>query len=139
MKDPVNNMKEDLTFDRELEKFKSGFKSELPHSLQSIRFFDLEIEVEHRSKPPHIPSCQLSPAEEKAAKEYIKNLLKRRKFRSSKCLYCALLFFVKEKDKLKGAIDYRDFNTNTKTSSSILRTDEILACIGGSKLFQRFS
>ena len=51
----------------------------------------------------------------KAAKEYVEDLMKKGKIRTSKSPYGAPLFFVKEKNKpLRGVVDYSRLNRITK-------------------------
>ena len=134
----VKKGKQDPRVDMLLEKYKRVFRSELPDGLPPKRAVDHEIEVEEGSKPPHRPLYQLSPAELKAAKEYVEDLLKKGKIRRSKSPYGAPLFFVKEPDKLRGVVDYRALNRITKKNNAPLpRTDEMFDRIGGAKVFSR--
>ena len=121
-----------------IEKYREVFRDELPDGLPPIRTVDHEIEVEKDSKPPLRPLFQLSPAELKAAKEYVEGLLKKGKIRPSKSPYGAPLFFVKEKDKLRGVVDYRALNRITKRNNAPLpRSDEMFDRLGGAKYFSK--
>jgi hypothetical protein len=59
---------------RLLEKCKVIFRTDLPKRLPLTRSVDHAIETEPDKKPPHRPLYQLSPAELRAAKEYILDL-----------------------------------------------------------------
>lgn len=87
----------DLRMNRLMKKFQSVFQSELPDGLPQKWFVDHAVEVEDGSKPPHRRLYQFSPAEQKAANEYIEDLLKKEKIRRSESPYGATLFFMKEK------------------------------------------
>ena len=98
----------------------------LPYGLPPKRNVDHAIEVENGTKPPYRPLLQLSSAELVATKEYIVDLISRRNIRRSKSPYGAPLFFVKQKGKLRGVIDYRGLNRiKKKNNTSIPRIDEI--------------
>jgi Reverse transcriptase (RNA-dependent DNA polymerase) len=90
-------------------------------------------------KPPHRQLYQLSPAELRAAKEYIVDLLNQGKIRSSKSPYGAPLFFVKDGDKpLRGVVDYRALNRITKpNNASLPRSDEMFDRLGGARVFSK--
>jgi len=121
-----------------LKKYECVFRSELPAGLPPERSVEHTIEVEKGSKPPHRPLYQLSPAELKACKEYVEDLLKKGKIRRSKSPYGAPLFFVKEEDKLRGVVDYRALNRITKRNNApIPRSDEMFDRLGGAKVFSR--
>ncbi len=100
---------------------------------------DHEITIEDGTRPPHRPLYQLSPAELKAAKEYIADLLKKGKIRPSKSPHEAPLFFVKEGSKpLRGVVDYMALNRVTKRNSSPLpRSDEMFARLGNARIFSK--
>lgn len=130
--------KQDARTSALLKKYECVFRSELPAGLPPERSVEHTIEVEKRSKPPHRPLYQLSPAEFKAAKEYVEDLLKKGKIRRSKSPYGAPLFFVKEEDKLRGVVDYRSLNRITKRNNApIPRSDEMFDRLGGAKIFSR--
>lgn len=65
------------------------FRSELPDGLPTKKFVYHAVEVEEGSKPPHHRLYQSTPAEQKAAKEYLENLLKNGKIRRSRSPYGA--------------------------------------------------
>lgn len=114
------------------------FRDELSSELTSKRFVDHAIEIEKNSKPQHRPLFQLSPAELKVAKEYVESLLKAARIRPSKSAYDAPLFFVKEKDRLRGVVNYRGLNRITKRNNTpIPRSDEIFDRISGARVFSR--
>ena len=130
--------KQDSRLDALLTKYESVFRSELPGGLPPERGVEHTIEVEKGSKPPHRPLYQLSPAELKACKEYVEDLLKKGKIRRSRSPYDAPLFFVKEDDKLRGVVDYRALNRITKKNNApIPRSDEMFDRIGGARVFSR--
>ena len=96
-----------------IEKYGDVFRSDLPSGLPPMREVGHEIIVEEDAKPPHRSLYQLSPAELKAAKEYIVELLKNGKIRPSKSPSGAPLFFVKDgENPLRGVVDYRALNRN---------------------------
>lgn len=118
--------------------FKGVFRDHLPPGLPPKRKVDHAIEVPPNSKPPHRPLFQLSPAELLATKEYVTDLLKRGKIRPSISPYGAPLFFVKQKGKLRGVIDYRALNRITKPNHApIPRTDEMFDRIGRARVFSK--
>ena len=136
--DNVKKGKQDSRMDALLKKYECVFRSELPSGLPPERGVEHTIEVEEGSKPPHRPLYQLSPAELKAAKEYVEDLLKKGKIRRSKSPYGAPLFFVKEEDKLRGFVDYRALNRiKKKKNAPIPRSDEIFDRLGGATVFSR--
>jgi hypothetical protein len=124
---------------RLLEKYKDVFRTDLPKGLPPKRSVDHAIETEPDKKPPHRPLYQLSPAELRAAKEYIVDLLNQGTIRSSKSPYGAPLFFVKDGDKpLRGVVDYRALNRITKRNNAPLpRSDEIFDRLGGARVFSK--
>lgn len=121
-----------------LAKHEKVFRDDLPPGLPPEREVDHAIEISEKEKPPHQPLFQLSPAELIATKEYITELLKKKKIRPSVSPYGAPLFFVKQKGKLRGVIDYRAPNRITKRNHApIPRTDEMFDRIGKSKCFSK--
>ena len=121
-----------------LKKYECVFRSELPAGLPPERSVEHTIEDEKGSKTPHRPLYQLSPAELKACKEYVEDLLKKGKIRRSKSPYVASLFFVKEEDKLRGVVDYRALNRIKKRNNApIPRYDEMFDRLGCAKVFSR--
>lgn len=118
--------------------FATVFRNELPEGLPPERDVDHKIEVDPNQEPPHRGIYQLSPAELLATKEYVADLLKRKKIRPSKSPYGAPLFFVKQKGQLRGVIDYRGLNRITKHNNSpIPRTDEMFDRLGRAAFFSR--
>lgn len=114
------------------------FRDELPARLPPERDVDHKIEVEPNSSPPHCRMFQPSPAELLAAKEYVADLLKKGKIRPSNYLYSAPLFFVKQKCKLRGVIDYHTPNRITKHNSApITRTEEIFDRLGRAQFYSK--
>ncbi len=111
----------------------------MPAGFLPEREIDHEIPIEDGTRPSHRPLYQLSPAELKAAKEYIVDLLEKGKIRPSKSPYGAPLFFVKEKNKpLRGVVDYRALNRVTKRNSSPLpRSDEMFDRLGNARIFSK--
>ena len=101
-----------------LSEFNTVFRDDLPEGLPPERSVDHEIDVDSESKPPHRPLFQLSPRELKAAKEYVEKLLKQGKIRPSKSPYGASLFFVKDKNGLRGVVDYRALNRIKKKNNA---------------------
>lgn len=77
-------------------------------------FTDHTTENGKGSQPPHRRLYQRSPADQEAAQEYVKNLLKYEKIRWCKALYGVPLLFVRENDKLKGMVDNRVVNEHQK-------------------------
>ncbi len=124
---------------RILHKYDNVFQEEIPPGLLPKRSVDHEIEVEKDSKPPHRPLYQLSPAELEEAKIYVQDLLRKGKIRPSKSPYGASLFFVKEKDKpLRGVVDYRALNHNTKRNNAPLpRSVEMFDMLGEARFFSK--
>lgn len=121
-----------------LEQFSEVFRDDLPAGLPPKRSVDHTIEIEEDSKPPHRPIFQLSPAELLATKEYIVDLLKKGKIRPSRSPYGAPLFFVKQKGKLRGVIDYRALNRITKPNNTpIPRSDEMFDRLGQAEYFSK--
>lgn len=144
----VNNMNVELmnmsTTDEEpditrlKEEFSSVFGSELTEGLPQEREIEHRIEVEPCSAPPHRGIFELSPAELMATKEYIADLLKKKKLRPSKSPYRAPLFFVKQKGYLRGMIDYRALNRITKLNNApIPRTDEMFDQFGRARYYSK--
>lgn len=118
--------------------FKDVFRDDLPDGLPPAREIDHKIETDPEAKPPHRGIFQLSPAELVATKEYVTNLLQKGKIRPSKSPYGAPLFFVKQKGKLRGVIDYRALNRITKHNNApIPRTDEMFDRLGGATYFSK--
>lgn len=90
------------------------------------------IEVEAETKPPHHPMYQLSSAEQKDAKDYIEDLLKKGKIRRSKSPYGVPLSFVKDLRGLRIDVDYRALIRITKRNNApISRPDEMFVRIEG--------
>lgn len=70
-----------------------------------------------------------------ATKEYVTDLLRKGKIRPSVSPFGAPLFFVRQKGKLRGVIDYRALNRITKANHGpIPRADEMFDRIGRSKV-----
>jgi hypothetical protein len=89
------------------EKYKDVFRTDLAKGLPPKRSVDHAIEKEPEKKP-HRPLSQLSPAEHRAEKEYIVDLLNQGKIRSSNSPNGAPLFFVKDGDKpIQGVEDIK--------------------------------
>lgn len=103
---------------RLLEKFWSVFQKDPRDGLPPKREVDHEIQISPESKPSFRPIFHLSPAELIETKEYITELLNKGKIRPSRSPCGALLFFVKQKEKLRGVIDHRALNIITKPNSS---------------------
>jgi hypothetical protein len=73
------------------------------------------IETGQGAKPPHRPLYQLSTTELHAAKEYVVDLMHKRKMRQSNSPYGSPLFFVEDGNKpFRGFVDYRALNRITK-------------------------
>lgn len=87
VKASVKDVVVDLKLDIELDKFNSVFKFQLPHGLAPKRSVNNDIKVRQGSKVTHTHLYQLPPEEEKAAKEYIEDLLKKWKIKKSICSY----------------------------------------------------
>lgn len=133
-----NKDPEDEDLKKLKKEFKSVFTDELPTGLPPKRDVDHKIEVEPGSTPPHRGMYQLSPAELLATKEYITDLLRKKKIRPSKSPYGAPLFFVKQKGGLRGVIDYRALNRITKHNDApIPRTDEMFDRLGQAVFYSK--
>lgn len=118
--------------------FSSVFVDNFPAGLPPQRDVEHHIEVDPDSTPPHRGIFELSPAELIATKEYITDLLKKRKIRPSKLPYGAPLFFVNQKGQLRGVIDYRALNRITKHNNApITRTDKMFDCLGQAQFFSK--
>ena len=114
------------------------FRNELPDGLPPVRSVDHEIEIDEKVRPPNRPLFQLSPAELVAVKEYIVKLLQQGKIRRSQSPFGASLFFVKERGKLRGVVDYRALNRITKRNNTPLpRTDEMFDRLGEACFFSK--
>lgn len=121
-----------------LEEFHDLFTDELPPGLPPKRSVDHVIEVEDDKKPPNRPIFQLSPAELLPTKDYLIDLLNKGKIRPNRSLYGAPLFFVKQKGKLRGVIDYRALNSIRKPNNTpIPRTDEMFDRLGRAVYFSK--
>jgi hypothetical protein len=83
-----------------LKEYSDVFRCEIPDGLPPKRSGYYAIKTELGAKPPHRSLYQLSPAELQAAKEYVVDLMKKRKIRPSKLPYRAPLFFVNVGGKL---------------------------------------
>lgn len=97
-----------------LTKLNSAFRNELPPGVPPSRETDHAIEILFGSKPTLGYLFQLSPTELQATKEHIADLLSKGKIRPIRYPYGAPLFFVKQKGKPPGVIDYRDLNSIKK-------------------------
>lgn len=118
--------------------FASVFRSELPEGLPPKRDVDHKIEVDTDAKRPHRGIYQLSPAELLATREYITDLLKKKKIRPSMFPYGAPPFFVKQNGQLRGVIDYWALNRIVMHNNSpIPRTDEIFDRLGQATFFSK--
>jgi hypothetical protein len=63
-----------------------------------------------------------------AAKEYVVYLMKKGTIRPSKSPYGALLFFVKDGDKLlQGVVDYRSLNRITREKTNLYQ--DLMRCL----------
>lgn len=114
--------------------------NDLPAELPRIRKVGHKIEVLESGVPPYRSSYQLSPTELLASREYITKLHESSKIRYSRSPYRALLFFVKEKNKLRGVIDYRGLNRIIKKNRVPIRgIDEMFERLGEAKCFSRLS
>lgn len=81
---------------------------------------------------------QLSPSELIVTKNYVIDLLKKGKIRPSKSHYEAPLFFVMNKDSLRGVVDYRALSrTTNKSRTPIPRTDEMFDRLFGATVFSK--
>ncbi len=80
-----------------LERYAQVFRKDLPAGLPPTGDVDHEIKIHKNEKPPYRPIFLVSPAELKATKEYVVDLIKKGKIRPSKSPYGAPLFFVKQK------------------------------------------
>lgn len=76
VKDRRENRESGLLLDELLRTFEVLFPSGLCEASSPKRFADHAIEVEKGSRPPHGRLYQPSAAEQKAAKEYVENLLR---------------------------------------------------------------
>lgn len=84
------------------------------------------------------PFYQLSPAELVGAKEYVIGLLRNGNIRRSNSPFSASIFSVKEKDILRGVVDYRALNRITKRNNApISCLDEIFDRFGRSRVFSK--
>lgn len=88
------------------EEFSLVFCSDLPKRLPPECEIEHEIKVELGSRPHHLECFQLSRTKLVVIKEYISDLLEKKKIRPSKSPYCTPLVFVNQKGSLEGAIDY---------------------------------
>lgn len=130
------NQRSDVRLERLLKRYSHIFRDDLPSGLPPKRPVDHTIELTEANVTPNRPIFQLSPAELLATKEYVTDLINRGKIRPSRSPFGAPLFFVKQKDKLRGVIDYRGLNRITKKNNApIPRIDEIFDRLGGCKVF----
>lgn len=114
------------------------FRDELPAGLPPERTVDHAIEIDETAKPPLLPLYQLSPAELVAVKDYVIDLLRKRKTRRSRSPFGASLFFVKKKGSLRAVVDYRALNRLTKRNNTPLpRADEMFDRLGEARLFSK--
>lgn len=121
-----------------LDKYKGIFREELPSGLPPRRNVDHSIETFGNGTPPRRGLYQLSPAELNSVKEYISDLLQKKKIRRSRSPYGASLFFVKNKEKLRAVVDYRALNRITKRNNSpIPRPDEMFDRLGEATVFSK--
>eukprot|EP00171_Calliarthron_tuberculosum_P005960 IDg5960t1 len=123
-----------------LKKYDYVFRDDPPEVLPPERAVDHNIEFleEAGQRPPYRSLFQLSPSELVAARVYVVDLLKKGKIRPRKSPYGAPLFFVKQKGKLRGVVDYRALNRITKKNRSpIPRTDEMFDRLEGSVVFSK--
>lgn len=134
----IENSAKEERMEHIIRKYESVFTEDLPSGLPPIREVDHNIEIPEGQRIPNRPIFQLSPAELLATREYIIKLLRTGKIRRSKSPYGAPLFFVKEKDKLRGVVDYRALNRITKRNNTpIPRTDEMFDQLGKAKYFSK--
>lgn len=135
-----NTITNDKAVDSELEallgRYKEVFREDLPAGLPPERDVDHAIETDREAKPPQRGLYQLSPAEMLAVKDYLVDLLKKKKIRRSKSPFGASLFFVKDKGKLRAVVDYRALNRMTKRNNAPLpRPDEMFDRLGDASFF----
>ena len=84
------------------------------------------------------PLYQLSPSELVAVKEYVTELLRKKKIRRSKSPFGASLFFAKHNGKLRAVVDYRALNRITKRNNTPLpRADEMFDRLGEARVFSK--
>lgn len=95
-----------------LSEFASVFRDDLPAGLPPKREVEHEMELQSDCTPPHKPLFQLSPAELLATKEYIQDLLSKRKIGPSGSSYGAPLFFVRQKHTLLAGRNKCKFKTS---------------------------
>lgn len=113
------------SLDTLLSRFNTLFRNDPQAGLPPKRPVDHQIDITPDHSPPHRTLFQIAPAELIATRQYVTELLKKGKFRPSRSPYGAPLFFVKQKDKLRGVIDSRALNRITKRGHApIPRTDE---------------
>lgn len=137
-KTPIKQGKQDEELATLEAEFSMVFQDELPDGLPPRREVDHKIEILPYSKPPHRGIFQLSSAELLATKDYVTKLLKKGKIRPSKSPYGAPLFFVKQKDQLRGVVDYRALNRITKHNNApIPRTDEMFDRLGQARYYSK--
>lgn len=120
------------------QEYASVFGNYLPNGLPPKRDVDHAIKIKEEARPPHRPKFQLSPAELIATKEYVTELLRKGKIRPSRSPYWAPLFFVEQKGKLRGVIDFRALNLITKANNALIpHTDEMFDSLEKASYYSR--
>lgn len=96
-----------------MKKYNWVFRNDIHAGLPPKRAVDHEIKTIEGTKPPHWALFQLSPAELLATTKCVTKILNQGKIQPSKSPYGGPVFFVKQKDKIRGVIDYRALNSIT--------------------------
>lgn len=121
-----------------MEEYSSVFRHDLPHGLPPQRSVDHAVEVYPEATSPHRTIFKLSHVKLLATKDYVSGLIRNEKIRPSKSPYGASLFFVKQKGKLRGVIDYRALNRMMKPDDAPTPcTDEMFDGVGQTSYFLR--
>ena len=120
-----------------LEEFPDVFPDEIPGGLPPQHTHDHPIPIQDGAQPQFRPTCRLSEAENKEAKDKIQEWLQKGWIRPSSSPWGAPILFAGKKDgKLRFCVDYRWLNRVTiKDRYPLPLIDELLDSLKGATVF----
>jgi len=138
----LNTEKEDLQkkVPKEFHEYLSVFSEEAASRMPKQKVWDHKIELKKDFVPKSTGIYKLTPEEDIAVKEFIKENLEKGYIRPSKSPMASPFFFVPKKDGKKlPCQDYRYLNQGTvKNTYPLPLIDEIMDRLKGRKLFTKF-
>jgi hypothetical protein len=125
---------------KEYHEYLNVFSEEAASRMPTRKVWDHKIELKEDFEPRSSGIYKLTPAEDEATREFIKENLEKGYIRPSKSPMASPFFFVPKKDgKKRPCQDYRFLNQGTRKNAYPLPLiDEIMDRLKGRKLFTKF-